>query len=478
MIFYPRSSILDLLSSIFYPRSSIFYPRDLSRPPLNQPLFDDLGVGVFGDLEEFERDFGLGDCLFAVAGLIEREAQVEKGVGLGLDVADLAGDVEGAGQYVGGGLVIARSDMGFAEVAERDGLAAAVAEFRGKTELFVEQFYRAADIAVEVFGDSQAAERAGFAAPVADLARDHQLLIEKFGGAFGVSHRVMRRAQPAEGLRFAPPIADLVRGFELLVEEDQGVAQVARREIGQPQIAERIGFATPVAGFARDLQGLFVTPHGVMDFGKVVVRIAERDQVTDGGVALVQFLRGRERGFAPANAFARALAQFQHVLARVRIVVAQLAGGVIVVDVGRRPDLPLLDVAPFQVDQSQPPPQRLSALFVERVGLVQHALVMRRKALAREGQLLIVRTGLGESRHQVMQAITPGGPIPFDQAVGHQTVERVVRPDRGDLPERRRGGDVEGVTEARQHSPELLQSGYEQVITQTQHGVYWMKWRM
>src|SRR6266540_3649020 len=142
MIFYPRSSILDLLSSIFYPRSSIFYPRDLSRPPLNQPLFDDLGVGVFGDLEEFERD-----------------SQVEKGVGLGLDVADLAGDVEGAGQYVGGGLVIARSDMGFAEVAERDGLAAAVAEFRGKTELFVEQFYRAADIAVEVFGDSEAADR-------------------------------------------------------------------------------------------------------------------------------------------------------------------------------------------------------------------------------------------------------------------------------------------------------------------------------
>src|SRR5262249_6828232 len=117
--------------------TAIRNPRDLSRTPLNQPLFDDLGVGVFGDLEEFERDFGLGDGLFAVAGLIEREAQVEEGVGLGLDVADLAGDVEGAGQYVGGGLVIARSDMGFAEVAERDGLAAAVAEFGGQAELFV-----------------------------------------------------------------------------------------------------------------------------------------------------------------------------------------------------------------------------------------------------------------------------------------------------------------------------------------------------
>src|SRR5215813_3239423 len=248
--------------------------------------------------------------------------------------------------------------------------------------------------------------------------------------------------------------------------------------MGRAQPAQSLGFATPVACFARYLQGLFVTPHSVMDFGQVVVRIAERHQVADGGVALVQFLRGSERGFAPANAFARALAQFQHVLARVRIGVAQLAGGVIVVDVRRRPDLPLLDVAPFQIDQSQPPPQGLSALFVERVGLVQHTLVMRRKALACEGHLLIVRTGLGESRHQVMQAITPGGPITLDQAVSHQTVERVVRPDRGDLPERRRAGDVEGVTEDRQHSPELLQSWYEQVITQTQHGVYWMKWRM
>src|SRR6266498_1077803 len=247
MIFYPRSSILDLLSSIFYPRSSIFYPRDLSRPPLNQPLFDDLGVGVFGDLEEFERDFGLGDCLFAVAGLIEREAQVEKGVGLGLDVADLAGDVEGAGQYVGGGLVIARSDAGF---------AAAVADLaRDQERLFVEGYRLPVALQGRVCGP-QVAERAGFAAPVADLARDRQLLIEKFGGAFGVSHRVMRRAQPAEGLRFAPPIADLVRGFELLVEEDQGVAQVARREIGQPQIAERIGFATARADPGEELQRL------------------------------------------------------------------------------------------------------------------------------------------------------------------------------------------------------------------------------
>src|SRR5215813_6258504 len=100
----------------------------LPRSPLNQPLFDDLGVGVFGDLEEFEGDFGLGYGLFAVAGLIEREAQVEEGVGLGLDVADLAGDVEGAGQYIGSGLVIARSDMGFAKAAERAGFAAAVAD--------------------------------------------------------------------------------------------------------------------------------------------------------------------------------------------------------------------------------------------------------------------------------------------------------------------------------------------------------------
>src|SRR5262247_2373656 len=160
-IFYPRSSILDLLSSIFYPRSSILDllssildPRDLSRPPLNQPLFDDLGVRVFGDLEEFERDFGLGDGLFAVAGLVEREAQVEEGVGLGLDVADLAGDVGGSGQYVGGGLVIARGDVGLAEVAERYSLAAAVAEFGGQAELLVEQFNRSAEIAVEVFGDS------------------------------------------------------------------------------------------------------------------------------------------------------------------------------------------------------------------------------------------------------------------------------------------------------------------------------------
>src|SRR5262249_35097053 len=101
----------------------------LPSPPLNQPLFDDLVVGVFADLEEFERYFVLAAGLVGVAGLIEREAQVEEGVGLGLDVADLAGDVEGAGQYISGGLVIARSDMGFAEVAERDGLASAVAEF-------------------------------------------------------------------------------------------------------------------------------------------------------------------------------------------------------------------------------------------------------------------------------------------------------------------------------------------------------------
>src|SRR5262245_39933599 len=156
--------------------------------------------------------------------------------------------------------------------------------------------------------------------------------------------------------------------------------------MGRAQPAQSLGLATPVAGFARDLQRLFVTPHGVISFGQIVVRIAERDQVADGGVALVQFLRGRERGFAPANAFARALAQLQHVLARVRIGVAQLAGGVIVVYVRSRPDLPLLNVAPLQVYEPQPPPERLSTLFVKRVGLVQYALVMRRKALAREGQ--------------------------------------------------------------------------------------------
>src|SRR5262245_23606153 len=137
--------------------------------------------------------------------------------------------------------------MRFAEVAERDGLAAAVAEFGGQAELLVEQFYRAAEIAVEVFGDSEAAERAGFAAAVADfardqerlfvegyrlpvafqggvsgpqiaeragftaavcdLARDGQLLIEKISGALGVALRVMRRAQPAEGLRLASAVA-------------------------------------------------------------------------------------------------------------------------------------------------------------------------------------------------------------------------------------------------------------------------------
>src|SRR5687767_7247591 len=139
-----RSSILD-------PPSSILGPRVLSRPPLNQSLFDDLGVRVFCDLEEFEGDFSLGNGLFAVAGLVEREAQVEESVGLGLDVAYLAGDVEGAGQYFRRDLVIARSDVSFAEVAERDGLASAVAEFGGQAELLIEQFYRAAEIAVEVF---------------------------------------------------------------------------------------------------------------------------------------------------------------------------------------------------------------------------------------------------------------------------------------------------------------------------------------
>src|SRR5262249_25742676 len=190
----------------------------LSRAPLNQPLFDDLGVGVFGDLEEFERDFGLGDGLFAVAGLIEREAQIEEGIGLGLDVADLAGDVEGAGQYVGGGLVIARSDMGFAEVAERDGLAAAVAEFGGQAELFVEQFYRAAEIAVEVFGDSEAAERAGLAAAVTDLARDQErLFVEGYRLPVALQGRVCG-PQVAERAGLAAPIADLARDRQLLIE--------------------------------------------------------------------------------------------------------------------------------------------------------------------------------------------------------------------------------------------------------------------
>src|SRR5215475_8937429 len=190
----------------------------LPRPPLNQPLLDDLGVGVFGEFEEFERDLGLGDGLFAVAGLIEREAQVEEGVGLGLDVADLAGDVEGAGQYVGGGLVIARSDIGFAEVAERDGLAAAVAEFRGKAELFVEQFYRAADVAVEVFGDSEAAERAGLAAAVADLTRDQErLFVEGYRLPVALQGRVSG-PQIAERAGFAAAVGDLPRDRQLLVE--------------------------------------------------------------------------------------------------------------------------------------------------------------------------------------------------------------------------------------------------------------------
>jgi len=94
----------------------------------------------------------------------------------------------------------------------------------------------------------------------------------------------------------------------------------------------------------------------------------------------------------------------------------------------------------------------------------EYALVMRRKALAGGGHFLLVRTSLGESRRQIVQAITPGGPIAFDQAVSHQTVERIVRPDRRDLPDRCGGGDVEGVTKDRQHAPELLQAGDEQFI--------------
>src|SRR5262245_16574747 len=102
--------------AIPHPPSPILDPRFLSRPPLDQSLVGDLGVRGFGDLEEFEGDFSLGYGLFAVAGLVEREAQVEEGVGLGLDVAYLAGDVEGAGQYFRCDLVISRSDVGFAEV--------------------------------------------------------------------------------------------------------------------------------------------------------------------------------------------------------------------------------------------------------------------------------------------------------------------------------------------------------------------------
>src|SRR5262249_45162457 len=135
-------------------------------------------------------------------------------------------------------------------------------------------------------------------------------------------------------------------------------------------------------------------------------------------------------------------------------------------------DLPVLNVAPFQIYKTQSPPQILPALFVERVGLVQYALVVRRKALARDGHLLLVRTSLGESRRQVVQSITSGGAIALDQAVGHQTVERVVSSDRSDLPDRRGGGDVESVTEDRQHAPELLQPGDEQVIAHAQHGVH------
>src|SRR5262249_40246809 len=153
-----------------------------------------------------------------------------------------------------------------------------------------------------------------------------------------------------------------------------GALQSASEVMRRSQAAQRFGFATPVAGFAGDLQSLFITAYGVMDFGEVVVRIAERDQVADGGVALVQFLSGGQGRFAPAYASARALAQFQHVFARIRIGVAQRAGGVIGVDVRGRPDLPVLNVAPSQINRGQPPPQRFSALFIERVGLVQYAL--------------------------------------------------------------------------------------------------------
>ena len=47
--------------------------------------------------------------------------------------------------------------------------------------------------------------------------------------------------------------------------------------MGRAQPAQSLGLATPVAGFARDLQGLFVTPHGVMDFGQVIARGTPRE---------------------------------------------------------------------------------------------------------------------------------------------------------------------------------------------------------
>src|SRR5688572_25272650 len=103
-----------------------------------------------------------------------------------------------------------------------------------------------------------------------------------------------------------------------------GAFQSASEVMRGSQAAQRLGLAASVACLTRDFQSLFITSYGVMDFGERVVRIAERDKVTDGGVALVQFLRGCESGLAPADAFARALAQFQHILAGVRIGVAQL----------------------------------------------------------------------------------------------------------------------------------------------------------
>src|SRR5215813_2460381 len=106
----------------------------LPSSPLDQSFLDDLGVRVFGDLEEFEGDFGLGYGLFAVAGVIECETQVEEGVGLGLEVADLARDEE---------------------------------------RLFMEGYRLPVALQGGVRGP-HIAERAGFAAAVGDLARDGQ----------------------------------------------------------------------------------------------------------------------------------------------------------------------------------------------------------------------------------------------------------------------------------------------------------------
>src|SRR5262249_2957490 len=109
--------------------------------------------------------------------------------------------------------------------------------------------------------------------------------------------------------------------------------------MSRTETAQGLGLTSPITRVAGDVQRLLIEIHCVMDFAERRVRIAERDQVTRRSFVAIHLLCRIERRLAPPDPFARMLAQIEHVLAGVRIRIAEFACGTVRVNVRRCPYL-------------------------------------------------------------------------------------------------------------------------------------------